>query len=210
MALQRLNCIVMRKRGWSHYCRLLGRYSLLNAPATVFDAGVLLLCPAKMVRGIRVIDPAPETCGRFEILVDGALSLIARADPIRFKRVQREIRSIVNAPAPGGSNSRRPLRVCSLNLKYFHDPNDPEMTVRLVASALIREATYGHLFSQGILPAKKYWLRCDELSCKEPQRFLRRLGMTTTPWDPELIVTWPSRGFWRSATKEIRAVFGRE
>ena len=43
-------------------------------------------------------------------VVDGALALIAQFDKIRFRRVQAEIRSIVNAPTIWGSTYSRPLR----------------------------------------------------------------------------------------------------
>jgi len=140
-------------------------------------------------------------------LADAAVHLIAECDPIRFKRVRAEIRSIVNAPAIAGSTYGRPLRVCSVDFRY--SPDDQEMAVKLLAAALIREATVGHLVSRGVLRIRRNRLRFDRLCCEEARRFLQRLGMTSTPYDPECLTTLPRDMYWRLAAKEIHGVLVR-
>lgn len=193
----------MAKRHLGYYCVLIWRYYLLGAPGILFDASVPRFCPFRLVNGIRVLDPSPETRNHFTAIIDGALTLIKRCDPARFNRVQREIRSIINAPAFLGSSYGRALRVCAVDLRGFYDNDDPNMTTKLLASALILEATFGHLVSRGVLRTPQNSLRVDQSCRNEARRFLQRLGMTKTPWDPDSLVSLSNKDFWKHAVKEL-------
>ena len=197
------------KRGFRYHCALMWRDYLIGLPGLFFEAVSHLLCPIEMTKGFRVMDPWPETRSHFSKVVDAAVDVIAQSDPVRFRRVQAEIRSIVNGPAIVGSTYGRPLRVCSVDLRCFSDPDSPELAVQLFASALVREATVGHLANRGILRTRQNRLRFDHLCCEEARRFLHRLGMTKTPYDPECLTTLPRGAFWGIAMKEIHGVFVR-
>ena len=200
----------MPKHRLEYYCTLLIREYIQAAPGIGLSAAVRAFCPFRLISGIRVIDPTPETRSHFTEVVDAALATIARFDPIRFARVQREIRIIVNAAGVYGSTYGRALKFCSLDLRCFYDEDDPNTTVRLLASALVYEATFGHLFSRGILRTRQNGSRFDALCCREPQRFLRRLGMANTPWDPDQLSTIPRHLFWKQAMTQLRGLVVRD
>ncbi len=199
----------MVKRGLRYYWAVIWRYYLLGAPGILLDAVLPRVCPSQMKRGFRVLDPQPETRSQFETVVDAALALIAQFDQIRFRRVQAEIRSIVNAPALGSTYSR-PLKVCSVDLRCCFDVDDPEMTVKFLASMLVYEATYGHLFGRGVLRSRRNCLRVDCFCCKEAQRFMHRLGMTDTPWDPKHLSPLSRWSSMRHSAKTLCGVFTRD
>src|SRR5690242_2257956 len=79
---------VMIRRRFNYYCGLISRYYIFGFPGILFDVAVRWSCPFKLVSGMRVMDPRPETRNGFIDLVDRALALIARTDPVRFRRVQ--------------------------------------------------------------------------------------------------------------------------
>jgi len=95
-------------------------------------------------------------------------------------------------------------------MRYRSDADDPEFITKMVASLLVHEATYGHLLSRGILPNKRNWLRFGELCCKEPRRFLNRIGMTRTPWDSDRLETFTGVSFSRLAIKYIRSAIDKD
>jgi len=195
------------KRGLRYCCALIWRQYLLGLPAIFFEAATRRFCPCEIRKGFRILDPWTDTRHYTSTLADAAVHLIAECEPIRFKRVRAEIRSIVNALAIAGSTYGRPLRVCSVDFRY--SPDDQEMAVKLLAAALIREATVGHLVSRGVLRIRRNRLRFDRLCCEEARRFLQRLGMTSTPYDPECLTTLPRDMYWRLAAKEIHGVLVR-
>jgi hypothetical protein len=199
----------MVKRRFSFYSVLIWRKYVIGAPATLLDALVHWMCPFQMIKKIRVVDPISETRDYFIAAIERALTLIATSDSVRFNRVQREIHSIVSGPAPCGSIYGRPLRVCSVDLRCYYVEDDPNMTIMLVASALVREATVGHLLSKGILRTRRNYLRFDHLCMKEAQQFLQQFGMTTTPLDSEQFAVTHQAAFWKSAVKTIHGVFVR-
>jgi len=199
----------MIKRRFSFYLVLIWRQYLVGAPATLLEVLVHWMCPFQMIKKIRVVDPITETRGYFIAAIERALTLIATSDSIRFNRVQREIHSIVSGPAPCGSTYGRPLRVCSVDLRCYYVEDDPNMTIMLVASALVREATAGYLFSKGIPRTRRNQLRFNHLCRKEAQQFLQQFGMTTTPLDSEQFAVTHQEAFWKSAVKAIHGVFVR-
>lgn len=203
---------VMAKRGFKYYSALIWCYYILRFPGILFNLAASWCCQFRLVQGMRVLDSMPGTLDHFTTVVDSALTLISKSDPVRFRRVQQEIRSIVNTPAAAvGSCYARPLKVCSVDLRCFYDEDDSNMTVKLLASALIYEATFGHLLSRGVLRTKRNHARFDRLWCKEPQRFLQRLGMASTPWDPEHLVSKPSGPLlMKHVAGEIHGVFTRD
>jgi len=177
----------MPKRGLCYYAVILPRHYLLGLPGVLGQAVVCHFTPFELRRGIRIVDPIERTRAHFVSVVGMALDLIAQFDPIRFSRVQSEIQTIMSVPGTPGCDYQRPLRLCSTNLQSFYDRDYPgsEFAIKLLASTLIRDATSGHLSSRGIRRSKRNARRFDALCCREAQRFMRRLGMTITPWDPE-------------------------
>jgi hypothetical protein len=197
--------MVMRKL--RYYCALVWREYLVGAPGILLVSGVRRSCPFQTVRGFRVGDPAPETRVCFTTHVDEAMALIANCDPIRWKRVQREIRIIVNAGSTWSSCYGRASRICMMDFRSFYNPDDTCMTVRILASQLIYQATYGHLYSRGIVPGRQIRQRVATLRWKETERFLRqRVRMTTLPLEADSSTAPPSGVNWKWVTSEIREI----
>ena len=198
----------MTKRVLFYYFGLFSRHYLLGLPGVLCDSLVRYYCPSVLVKGFRVIDPVIETRGDFVEAIGKALEMIEESDPIRFSRVKREIRCIVNAPAYLGTSYGRPLRFVAINFPLFHDADEPRITVMLIASALVYEATFGHLLSRGILRSRENTDWFEKSCCHEAHCFLRRIGMTKTPWDPQQLVTLPKGSFLRHAINEIGKSWG--
>ena len=200
----------MFKRSFSYYCALVWRDYCVGAPAIVFEVLTQWCCPVHIIEHIRVLDPTPESRGYFNATIESALALIRTADPVRFWRVQREIHSIVNAPASLGSSYGRPFKVCSVDLRCFYIKDDPNMSINYLASHLVYEATLGHLSSKGILRTQRNHLRFDDLRRRQAQRFLQRLGMAITPWDSDQFITFHPGKLSRRAIKDLYGIFIRD
>lgn len=158
------------------------RYYVLGLPGVVIDWTVRRFVPSQFIMGIRVIDPVAETRSHFTTTVERALTMMASSDARRFKRVQREICTILNQPVVFAAQYFRPLKTCALDLRCFYD-EDPDTTARLFASALVHEATHGSLFSARVAQTRYNHSRVERLCCKEAERFLARVGMKDPPWD---------------------------
>ena len=107
---------LMSMRKAKFYMGLILRYYVLGFPATIVDLAFRCFLPFTTTKGIRVIDPILETRDEFHRLVSDAVTLIAARDQRRFKRIQREIRVIINHPAQSAARYFRPLRTCAVDL----------------------------------------------------------------------------------------------
>jgi hypothetical protein len=141
--------------------------------------------PSEFRRGFRVVDTLPQTRVRFTRMAGEALDLIARYDPVRFGRIETQIRTIADVPGIIISTYAPALRVCGVNLRSFDHGSDTLSTVKLLASTFVHEATFGYLLRQGALRTQRNRGRFDRLCRREAQGFMRRLGMTSTLWDEE-------------------------
>jgi hypothetical protein len=194
-----------------YFCVLVWRVYLVGAPGIVLLFGARRCSPFQTISGIRVADPTPETLGHFTTVVGEALALIARCDPIRWKRVQREIHTVVNTATGGPACYDRALRVCMVDVRRFFDANDSSLTVRLMAFELIFQSTLGYLYSKGILRNRQNQQRFDSLCWAEGVLFLqRRVGMTTFPWEPVSGAAPPQEPYWRLVMRELHGVFARD
>jgi len=199
----------MIKRGLLYHCGILWRW-VLDIPGTVLLAVSCTHAPTETRHGIRILDDLAETRPYFTNLVGSALDLIARSDPMRMKRVRAEIRTIASTSGIIGAVYQRPLRLCCLNLGSFYDPVDPDgdLTLQLLASAIICKATQGYLVSRGALPTPRNALRFRNICfTKEVKRFLRRLGAVNPKWDPGQVVDVNIRDSLGFAATAVPALF---
>jgi hypothetical protein len=172
----------MANRSFGYRLALVWRYYVLGAPSLAVDLLVSWLYPKESTMGFRIVDLMQGTHQQFLTLAKGALTLIATSDPRRFKRVEREIRTIVNQPVLSAGQYFRPMRVCCVDIRCLYD-SDPEIVIKLLASLLIHEATHGALFSANILRTRRNHSRVEMLCSVESKRFLARVGITSSPWD---------------------------
>lgn len=155
------------------------------------DSVLCRACPSRSVRGFQVLDPSSETRRQFEDFIGRALDLIATSDHLQFRRVESAITRIVNLRSLWGYSYDWPLRICFVEFRVWLFSQDPELTTKLIASVLVHEATVGRILRWGVRRTNRNTERFDLLPCGEAQRFLLRLGMRSTPWDPERLVRMP-------------------
>ena len=168
-----------RPRLCAYYRYLIGEW-VEPLPAVVLVFATSATIPAQVRHGIRILDSLSQTRADFVRVIEEALSLIQRTDPLRFSRVKREIRTIDNSIGQVGPFYMRPLRLAGVNLRYFRRVDDP---VAFIASILVHNATLGHLYTHWVLRNDRNRDRVDVVCAREADRFMRRLGMTSTPWE---------------------------
>lgn len=165
----------------------------------------------QIVKGIQVGDLVLETREYFLQLIDQALTLIANSDPLRWRRVQREIRVITSACSVYPSSYGRAGRICMVDLRYFYLPNEPHLIVPLLASELIYQATFGYLCTRAILRTRKNAHRFDRLRSQEAGRFLRRCPALADLSAASELFDWePRHQGCRRLLNEFRAVMTSE
>jgi hypothetical protein len=192
----------MIRRKFYFYFSLILRYYTTAAPGTLLHQIASRMSPVNTNRGIRIVDPLPDTRKLFTENVTAALDLIAETDLMRFRRVESEILTIMNTLATFGSVYNRPLKLCAINLRCFLS-SDKEETVRFLASDLVRDATMGKLITRGILRCSRNADRFDRMCAKEARNFLNALGFSNTPWDDENLSSASPREFWKLAANDM-------
>ncbi len=185
------------------------RRAMLSLPSIVTMGALPKIWPGEVREGIRVIDPMPQSCGSFINTAESALALLAQATPARFRRVQREIRAIVNLPVPRGAEYRRFSRLCLIDFRCFPVTTDPEYAAKLFACALVHEASHGYLERRKILQTKRNHSRIECFCCREASRLGVRLGMDTSKWpsgeDDSPLSRWKAIVF---AYREAKSLWG--
>jgi len=159
---------------WYNYIRL--------APALILELICLNAVKGEIRRGIRIIDPEPATSEHSTFMIDAALALIAIYDKIRFKRVQNEISIIMYGRGGFPSVYYSTRKLCGVDLRFFYDPYNPELTVQLLAAAIVSAATCGHLMSHGIIRTSLNKDRFNDFCSKEARNFLKLFGVTSELW----------------------------
>lgn len=194
-----------------YHCASFWREYLVGAPGLLLVSWVHRASKPQIVKGIQVGDPTPETRECFLQLVDRAITLIANSDPLRWRRVRREIQIIINTPSIYTSSYGRTRRVCMLDLRYFYRPDELHIIVPLLASELIYQATFGCLCSSGVLRTRRNSHRFDRLRSQEAGRFLRRCSpLTDLPAASELFDKPPQSQCWKRLPEELRAALTSE
>lgn len=156
--------------------------------------------------GIRIVGLLldPEMQSNFVARTSEALALIKARDPRRFRRIKREIRSIVSMSLSPGSYTR-PWRQCNIDFRHFDFASNPESALQSYCCVLVHEATHGHLYSRYINYDEKSRERIERLCRKEEGHFARRAFPDTWnqwfhPFDP---ADWHSS--WHASRREKRA-----
>jgi hypothetical protein len=175
----------MAKRGLRFYCAFVARYYLLDLPGILLQSPALWMFPSEVRNGISIVDPMPQTRIRFSMIVGQALDLVATSDPGKFGRIRTQLRTIANVAGIVGSVYQPAFKLCAVNLRCFDCQADTRRAVEFLASTFLRDATVGYLLNQGVIRTRRNRDRFDRLCCREAQRFMQRLGTSSTPWDAE-------------------------
>ena len=185
--------VTTKRAGRQHFCMpkradpgfkalLVLRHYVLRFPETLLSWVLTRVSPAASVDGMRIVDASPQPHNEFARICAEAVALMKEKDPVRARRLRREISIVMHTPASFAVGKySRPLRFCEINLKLFSS-SDPKAAVALFASALVYGATYGHLLSWGILQTRRNFSRVERLCCLEAERFLLKLGVAHSLW----------------------------
>lgn len=161
-----------------------------------------------------------ERSRAFPAFCTAALQLIETHDPRRFRRIQHEVRHIVNKTLLSGGSYRRALRRCDIDFSRYYvaaDDLNYDWYVAWFASTLVHEATHGRIFSFGIPYDEKNWQQIERLCRTEQRRFVSRLH--DERWDFSTLVPafdaaeWlPFRNMtrWQEARALIKRVWQQE
>jgi hypothetical protein len=152
---------------------------LWQVPVIFCDAIAPCIWPNETKHGVRIVDLQETSRKEFTVAITLAFDLLQQKDAVRFRRVCREIRMIVQTPVMTGAQYSRPLRVCSIDWSQvqpmFEFGND--YGVQFLASVLVHEATHGYLYSRRIVQIRRNYARIEQLCCLEMLRFGRKVGM---------------------------------
>ena|SRR6266496_5049967 len=155
----------------------------MSLMAAIMEPVGLRIWPNEIRKGISIVDVSRDTMPGFVRAIDEALTLVEQNDPLRFRRLQREIRTILNIPVITGAAYSRPYRTCRIDLRCFPVERDRESAIVLLALTLIHEATHGYLHSRNVLQNKRNYARVEYLCRKEESRFARKMGLELNNWE---------------------------
>lgn len=127
-----------------------------------------------------------------------ALDLIAKVDPKRFQRVQRELEFIVHSELAfaAASYTRRPP-TCKIDFTRRDFGKKPKTELWIYAALIVHEATHGEIYRRGVPYSKANKLRIERLCDVEAARFLRRI-------DPHVGSIWEEK-MTRSPAEQVRS-----
>jgi hypothetical protein len=163
-----------RVRYWAAYLPDL----VSNIPLTLgLHASTRFIFSSELLLGIRVADTSKKTWPEFLRVTDEALELVAAKDPLRYRRILKEIRTIVQMPVMTGAEYHRLLKICCLDLRVFVREGE-KVAVKLLAAALVHEASHGHLHSRGITSMRRRnILRIERICYNETIAFAKRIDL---------------------------------
>jgi hypothetical protein len=177
-------------------------------------------------KGIRIVDLNFDDTDdqAFIACTLDALRLIEEHAPRHFRRIQREVRYIVNQDLSTGGQYLRVFRQCIVDFPRYQDYSEGSLDPRCregedylwylayYAATLVHEATHGHLYSRGMPYLRETRVRIERICHTEEERFVARLPDEDYDF-PSLIkpfdeTKWNS--YWnRTRRQEINLRFAR-
>ncbi len=107
-----------------------------------------------------------------------ALLLIHTVSPRQYRRMERDVRFIVNAELTAGGSYNYLLRACEVDFARYHlerHSDDYEWYMAEYASTLVHEATHARLDRMYFSYTKQTRARIERICVAEQNRFLSRL-----------------------------------
>ena len=141
------------------------------------------------VCGIKVINHSNrlKVDERFRTDTVAALHLIQSVDSRRFKRIQREIKHIVNWHLLSRGTYTWPIRTCYVDYNRFRDHDNEEWRLWCYASLLVHEATHGAIYSRHINYTPTLRSRIERLCHTESSRFVTKSNTRERQWSEALV-----------------------
>ena len=154
-----------------------------------FERWLLNQLALESVEGIKIVDISQrrEIDRRFHTDTVAALHLVRSVDPRRFRRLQREIRYIVNNEAIPFASYDPVLKACNVDYGRHEATDNAEWYMWWYAATLVHEATDGAIFSRYIEYTAKLRSRIERLCHTEERRFATRSDTPERRWSDALV-----------------------
>jgi len=157
----------------------------------------------------------------FVSTIVAAMKLVERTDALRFARIKRRIKWIINAPLfRVGGQYDHVIQACKIDFDPSVGENNRSLAIGWCASLLVHESTHGLLRGRGIPYSRRLRCRVERRCVKEEQRFVVRLAVSEpelarwltcefdeSNWGPSWNATWSEKFAW--AWAEVRKVVMR-
>lgn len=152
--------------------------TVLQSPAFALIRLAIFFAGRKEYKGLLIsdINADPSDDQAFVKMVREALDLIELHDPLRFRRIQANLRWIVSWELLSIGVYRHGLRMCIVDFIYYRYQEPRDEAVVKLALLIVHEATHGHLYFKQIGYVGSLRIRCERLCRKEEARFARKLG----------------------------------
>jgi hypothetical protein len=109
-------------------------------------------------------------------LVMRALLLIRKADPRRFRRIQRQCSLVINARLKAHAKYQPIGKICLICLAKMDEGTRQEQIIERVAGTIVHEATHGEIEARRIAFTKRTRKRIEGICVIEAARHLRCLA----------------------------------
>lgn len=144
------------------------------------------------------------------------LRLIRSVDPRRFRRLQREIAVINDAPSLSTGSYGRPDRRCQIDFARYDTEwreQYPEWSQWVYATMLVHEATHGAVYSRHVHYTRKTRVRIERLCCMEARRFATQADREDRQWSDALVPPFDETRWhesWHASPwQKLRKLFAR-
>jgi hypothetical protein len=116
----------------------------------------------------------------FASYINQALDLVAAKDPRRYRRIRKNIQFIVHKELVRAFAICRPCeQACFIDLGHTVDrERTKKVSVFLVATSLVHEATHAEIFRRGVAWNRKNAPRMERICVAEETRFAGRVNAT--------------------------------
>ena len=145
--------------------------------------------------GIKIVDFSARrnVIRRFQVDTLAALRLIKSVDPRRFKRLQREVKMIVNSEYSFFAIYNRVGKRCEIDYNRFDFTKHPEWYLWWYATVLVHEATHGAIHSKYIHYLPRLRARIERLCETEARRFATWADTSERHWSDALVQKFDER-----------------
>jgi hypothetical protein len=167
-------------------------HRLRMLPSLIMDRFGFLVFIPDIRHGIKIVDPNESSKAQFLALMEIALDLIAANDERRFRRLQAEIKGIVNLPLKSWASYDRGERICCFDFRIAQAEDGKYGDPRIWACILVHESCHGYLETKGVIWKKRLRRRIEWICCMEMTRFGKKVGVPENFWWPYFNVEPPS------------------
>jgi hypothetical protein len=122
-----------------------------------------------------------------------ALRLIEQVDPRRFRRIQDEVKTILNCELLAGGRYRRLGRICEVDFRRYDFARDDQWYLHCYSVMLVHEATHGAIYSRYIVYTRATRARIERICETEARWFAKKLDTPEHRWSDRIVGPFDER-----------------